>query len=251
VGLERGPLSLQSTTELLGRKGSGSGLENREYGNRNPWRWPRNTLSPQKFGTNFAGKQWSSVCIVRSRLRPRCSVFLVSAVKNPSPTWSLLNAIHNRRAPYFGANSSNWNHCNSGAVQSRCPGGSSSIVTRVCATVFRERKSATVYQLPDRLVLSSFWGLVRQEKNNVGPVLYSIATNYLQNKTIKTVYVPLKILLRHYVIAGRWRVRDPIKSLIFFFSIHLNLPAALGPGVHSASNRNEYQKQKNNNVYGE
>jgi hypothetical protein len=26
------------------------------------------------------------------------------------------------------------------------------------------------------------------------------------------------------------------------------LPAALGPGVHSASNRNEYQKQKNNNV---
>jgi hypothetical protein len=29
------------------------------------------------------------------------------------------------------------------------------------------------------------------------------------------------------------------------------LPAALGPGVHSASNRNEYQKQKNNNVFGE
>jgi hypothetical protein len=28
------------------------------------------------------------------------------------------------------------------------------------------------------------------------------------------------------------------------------LPAALGPGVHSASNRNEYQKQKNN-VSGE
>jgi hypothetical protein len=29
------------------------------------------------------------------------------------------------------------------------------------------------------------------------------------------------------------------------------LPAALGPGVYSASNRNEYQKQKNNNVSGE
>jgi hypothetical protein len=27
-------------------------------------------------------------------------------------------------------------------------------------------------------------------------------------------------------------------------------PAALGPGVYSASKRNEYQKQKNN-VYGE
>jgi hypothetical protein len=28
------------------------------------------------------------------------------------------------------------------------------------------------------------------------------------------------------------------------FSIYLNLPAALGLGVYSASNRNEYQKQK-------
>jgi hypothetical protein len=35
VGLERGPLSLVSTTEeLLARKSSGSGLENREYGRR-------------------------------------------------------------------------------------------------------------------------------------------------------------------------------------------------------------------------
>jgi hypothetical protein len=37
VGLERGLLSLVSTTEeLLGRKSSDSGLENREYGRRNP-----------------------------------------------------------------------------------------------------------------------------------------------------------------------------------------------------------------------
>jgi hypothetical protein len=35
-----------------------------------------------------------------------------------------------------------------------------------------------------------------------------------------------------------------------FFSIYLILPAALGPGVHSASNRNEYQKERNN-VSGE
>jgi hypothetical protein len=35
VGLERGPLSLVSTTEeLLGRKSSGFGLESREYGRR-------------------------------------------------------------------------------------------------------------------------------------------------------------------------------------------------------------------------
>jgi hypothetical protein len=34
-----------------------------------------------------------------------------------------------------------------------------------------------------------------------------------------------------------------MRSLIFF-SIYLNLPAALDPGVHSAYNRNKYQKQK-------
>jgi hypothetical protein len=37
VGLKRGPLSLMSTTEeLLGRKSSGSGLDSREYGRRDP-----------------------------------------------------------------------------------------------------------------------------------------------------------------------------------------------------------------------
>jgi hypothetical protein len=39
-------------------------------------------------------------------------------------------------------------------------------------------------------------------------------------------------------------------KVIFFFSINLILPAALGPGVYSPSNRNEYQKEKNN-VSGE
>jgi hypothetical protein len=37
VGLERGSLSLVSTTEeLLGRNSSGSSVENREYGRRDP-----------------------------------------------------------------------------------------------------------------------------------------------------------------------------------------------------------------------
>jgi hypothetical protein len=34
------------------------------------------------------------------------------------------------------------------------------------------------------------------------------------------------------------------------FSIYVTLPAALGPGIYSASDRNKYQKQKNN-VSGE
>jgi hypothetical protein len=37
----------------------------------------------------------------------------------------------------------------------------------------------------------------------------------------------------------------------WIFSIYVILPASLGPGIYSASNRNEYQKQKNNSVSGE
>jgi hypothetical protein len=46
---ERGPLSLVNTIEeLLERKSIRSGLEIREYGRRDPSRWPRGTLYPQK-----------------------------------------------------------------------------------------------------------------------------------------------------------------------------------------------------------
>jgi hypothetical protein len=38
----------QPCEELLGRKSSGSNLENLEYGRRDPSRWPRRTLNPQK-----------------------------------------------------------------------------------------------------------------------------------------------------------------------------------------------------------
>jgi hypothetical protein len=60
VGLERGPFSLVSTTEeLLGRKSSGSGLENRKYCRREPSRWPRGTPLSAKVGTNFIDKRRS------------------------------------------------------------------------------------------------------------------------------------------------------------------------------------------------
>jgi hypothetical protein len=45
------------------------------------------------------------------------------------------------------------------------------------------------------------------------------------------------------LLVGRSRDRDPMRSVIFV--IYLLLPAALCTGVYSASNRNEYQKQKN------
>jgi hypothetical protein len=66
VGLERGPLSLVSTSEeLLGRKRSGSGLENREYGRRDSSRWPRGNLYPQKLTLTSSTSGGRSVGIVR------------------------------------------------------------------------------------------------------------------------------------------------------------------------------------------
>jgi hypothetical protein len=66
VGLERGLLSLVSTTEeLLDRKSSGSCLENREYGCRDPSRLPRGTLYPQKLAITSPTSGGRSVGIVR------------------------------------------------------------------------------------------------------------------------------------------------------------------------------------------
>jgi hypothetical protein len=60
VGLERDPLSLVSAIEeMLGRKSSGSGLQNLDYGRRDPSRGTRGTLYLQKIGPNFAYKRQS------------------------------------------------------------------------------------------------------------------------------------------------------------------------------------------------
>jgi hypothetical protein len=68
VGLERGPLSFVSTTEeLLGRKSSGSGLENRDYGRKDPSCWPRGILYLQKLALTSPKSDGRSVGIVRSR----------------------------------------------------------------------------------------------------------------------------------------------------------------------------------------
>jgi hypothetical protein len=67
VRLERGPLTLVSTTEeLLERKNSDSSLENREYGRRHPSRRPRGTLYQQMLALTSPTSGGRSVCIVRS-----------------------------------------------------------------------------------------------------------------------------------------------------------------------------------------
>jgi hypothetical protein len=70
MGLERDPLSLVSTIEeLLERKSSGSGLENREYGLKDAQRWPHGTLYPQKLSLTPTASGDCSVGIVRSRTK--------------------------------------------------------------------------------------------------------------------------------------------------------------------------------------
>jgi hypothetical protein len=63
-----GPLSLLNTIEeLLGRKSSGSGPERRDYGRKDPSRWPCGTLYPQMLALTWPTSSGRSVSIVRSR----------------------------------------------------------------------------------------------------------------------------------------------------------------------------------------
>jgi hypothetical protein len=50
---------MDAMEELFGKKVIGSDLEIGEYGRRDPSRWPRGTLYPQKIGTDFADKRRS------------------------------------------------------------------------------------------------------------------------------------------------------------------------------------------------
>jgi hypothetical protein len=77
VGLEQGQLSLASAMEeLLERKRSGSGLENLEYGRREPLYWPRNTLYQQTLTLTSLTSGIGSVGIVRSRIKATKFVFI-------------------------------------------------------------------------------------------------------------------------------------------------------------------------------
>jgi hypothetical protein len=77
VGLERGPLTLVSTTdELLEKKSSGSGQENSDYGRRDPCGWPHGTLYPQKLALTPLTRGGCSVSTVCSQTQPTMFVFV-------------------------------------------------------------------------------------------------------------------------------------------------------------------------------
>jgi hypothetical protein len=70
MGLERGTLILISTNEeLLQRKSSSFGLENRDYGSMDPPRSPRDTFHPKKLALTSPTSGGRSVGIVRSRTK--------------------------------------------------------------------------------------------------------------------------------------------------------------------------------------
>jgi hypothetical protein len=80
VGLKRGPPSLMSTIEeLLGRNNSDCCLESWAYGIRDPSRWPRDTLYPQKLAVTLPTICGLSVGLVRSRTKSTELVFFVAA----------------------------------------------------------------------------------------------------------------------------------------------------------------------------
>jgi hypothetical protein len=86
VGLERGPLILVSTIEeLLRRKSSGSGLEDREYGRRDPPRWPRDTHYPQKLTLTSPTSGGRSVGVVRFRTKAKEFVLFVWQTSKEDP----------------------------------------------------------------------------------------------------------------------------------------------------------------------
>jgi hypothetical protein len=83
MGLERGPISLMSTTEeLLGRKCCGSGLESREYGLRDPSCCQRGSLYPRKLALTSPTSGGRSVGIVRSRTQTTEYFFIPQRLTN-------------------------------------------------------------------------------------------------------------------------------------------------------------------------
>jgi hypothetical protein len=76
------------------------------------------------------------------------------------------------------------------------------------------------------------------------------ATKWIYEYKVKANGARFSVVVKALCYKPGGRGLETQLSKLIYFSILLILPAALGPGIHSASNRNDYQKQKNN-VSGE
>jgi hypothetical protein len=98
VGLERGPLSLVSTTEeLLERKRSSSGPETQDYGRRDLSHWPRGTLYPQTFALTSSTRGGHLVGIVLLQTQATEFSFSSALYSNSwgsNQIWLLLKHTH-------------------------------------------------------------------------------------------------------------------------------------------------------------
>jgi hypothetical protein len=74
---------------------------------------------------------------------------------------------------------------------------------------------------------------------------YSLIAIDLRSIRVKNWGQALAWWLRHFVTNRKVAGSRP-NEVNGFFSMYLILPAAIRPGVYSATDRNEYQKQKNN-----
>jgi hypothetical protein len=76
--------------------------------------------------------------------------------------------------------------------------------------------------------------------------LWSIVLRTLQNDACdQFIESRGSVMVEHYATSRKAAGSRPY-AVNAFFSTYLILPAALGPRVYSALNRNEYQKNKNN-----
>jgi hypothetical protein len=85
---------------------------------------------------------------------------------------------------------------------------------------------------------------MKVEDNNI---IYMHEQNGMSSLKRLVLYCQYCIMLRHY--ATNRNVVGLIPDEVIFL-IYLILPAALGPGIYSASNRNDYKKHTSNNVPG-
>jgi hypothetical protein len=85
----------------------------------------------------------------------------------------------------------------------------------------------------------------RSAPRNVTAITYSVANWHTQTEDCQKVK-ELKFLSLKFSSQRLWKELPHAVWYRRIFSFYIVLPAALYPGVYSASNRNEYQKQKNN-----